>query len=565
LVYLDPPFTANKSYLNASGNIAQDLETERLLTYDALCRKRYDSFITSSIMLEYPLLRDWLEGVKGPLIQESPWRFAFLSYLAPRVVHCHRVLKDNGVICLHCDPTVSGMLRTLLEFTFSSKNFITEVSWKRSSAHNDVKRRPSSVKDDLLFFSKTSAYTWNQFKVEFEDKWLKRYHRVDEHGRRWKDEQLMARHTSKVPSDRTAPFRGFSPPPGRGWYLPRKLREQYEAKTGVPLEGTTVQDQLELCDKAGLLFWGEPGEARRLQPYYRLYLDEEVGGVHLTNIWCDIHPVKGTSKEKVGFPTQKPIALLERIIAMFTNPGDRVLDPFFGSGTTAIAASNLYRKWIGIELNPEVGDIARKRIADVLGLSDSSGFNYPTDEETARKLAQEDPHAFEHWVVTRVMNSKWVGSRSSSRLTRNGDGGIDGILRLAGLPEGKSKSVAIQVKAGSASRDHIRLFSLAMSRVSIEMGLFIVFGDRVPRTLHIEAQEYGYISSGITNDPRRFNKIQVLDIRRFFHRDGTTFLGASFPGFVEPNETNPETEEWRERQEVANLMASLPNEGDDDA
>src|SRR6266487_3338923 len=247
---------------------------------------------------------------------------AYLVNMAPRLVELHRVLKRTGSLYLHCDPTASHYLKIILDTIFGIENYRGEIVWQRTATHNDAKRWPA-LSDTIFFYSKKSAFTWNpQYREQSPEDIEKRYRFVDEQGRRYR--------LGPIDSPNPRPnliydWKGYAPPT-KGWrYSKERMAE---------------------LDTAGEI-WYPKDKTKRLA--HKLFLDESKGAL-LGNIWTDIPPLQASAAERLGYPTQKPLALLERIIRASSNPGDIVVDPFCGCGTAIAASQKLNRKWIGIDI-----------------------------------------------------------------------------------------------------------------------------------------------------------------------------------------------------------------------
>ena len=321
LVYLDPPFNSNANYNvlfaeHGEKAAAQVRAFEDTWVWDTQARLVYEEAIEGG-----GRVADALRAFRTMLGPSD--MLAYLAMMAPRLVELHRVLKPTGSLWLHCDPTASHYLKLLLDSIFGPKRFVNEIVWQRTGAHNMKVRGWPNMNDTLLFYSKGELFTFNQPYVDYGEAQLKRY-QPDENGRMYKAENL----TFTTPNSlRTFEWRGTKLPPNRYW--------------GASLE------QLEAWLAEGRILLKRDGSPR--MDGLKIYLDETKGKRVGTN-WTDIPRIPNTSRERLGYPTQKPLALLERIISASTNAGDVVLDPFCGCGTTIDAAQLLARRWIGIDI-----------------------------------------------------------------------------------------------------------------------------------------------------------------------------------------------------------------------
>ncbi len=257
---------------------------------------------------------------------------AFLCFMGVRLVEMRRVLRDDGSLYLHCDPTASHYLKALLDAVFGRRNFRNEVIWKRTSGHSDAQRF-GSVHDTVLFYARSTHATWNLTFQPFEEPYVTQYYRYkDADGRRWMSGDISAS--------------GLS---GGGY--------EYEWK-GISRTWRVPQTTMERLDTEGRIFYTRNGI-----PRIKRYLDES-DGLRAQDVWTDIGALRSWHKERLGYATQKPVALLERIISASSNTGDVVLDPFAGCATTLVAAERLGRQWVGMDIWAGAIDIVRQRMAD---------------------------------------------------------------------------------------------------------------------------------------------------------------------------------------------------------
>jgi DNA modification methylase len=399
LVYLDPPFFSNRNY-------------EVIWGEEAEMRSFKDR---------------WDKGLPK-----------YIQWMGERLIELHRVLKPNGAIYLHCDPSASHHLKLKLDAIFTPRQFRNEIVWKRFSAKNDPKRFGRSH-DLIFFYTKGNGYTWNPQYGPFEPDYVEQNYRYVEEGtgRRYRRSDLTA---NKPGGDVDYEWHGAKPYKGRHWAYSREKMDQF-------LEEGRIEFR-----KTGM-------------PVYKRYLDEQPG-VPLQDVWTDIRLHAG-SKERIGYPTQKPEALLERIILASTNEGDVVLDPFCGCGTTVAVAERLKRQWIGIDISPTAIDIVNRRI-----LTQTNGRvapdlrNMPMDDEALREL---EPFEFQNWVM------REVNGTASPR--RSGDFGVDGLSYMYHEP--------IQVKQSEhVGRTVLDSFETAMRRSGKDIGFIVAFS--FTKTAHTE-------------------------------------------------------------------------------
>jgi DNA modification methylase len=265
---------------------------------------------------------------------------AYLAMMAIRLIELHRVLKPTGSLYLHCDPTASHYLKLLLDGVFGPPNYRNEIVWKRTHAHGSA-RRYGPIHDSIHFVSKSDEFIWMSPRVEHDKAYVEKHFRYEDatSGRRFQAISLTGAGVRRGESGK--PWRGVDPTlVNRHWALPRAVLDSVGISEG------TVQDKLDALDKAGLIFWPtKSGGTPRLK-----HFADALAGASTSDIWTDIAPLGAQAQERLGYPTQKPLKLLERIVAASSRPGDLVLDPFCGCGTAVHAAHKLERRWVGIDV-----------------------------------------------------------------------------------------------------------------------------------------------------------------------------------------------------------------------
>ncbi|MFL5960043.1 MAG: DNA methyltransferase [Gaiellaceae bacterium] len=353
----------------------------------------------------------------------------YIEWMRQRVLQMHRVLKPTGSLYLHCDPSASHYLKVMLDGIFGGERFRSEVIWKRTSAHSSAKRY-GPVHDTLLFYSKSDTYTWHDQTQTYDDAYVQqRFARGEE--RPWKDADLTGSGTRN--GETGLPWRGFDPTKkGRHWAYP--------------------PDELDRLDAQGRIYW--PSKVGGW-PRFKRYLDE-ARGVPVQDVWIDIPPLNSQARERLGYPTQKPEALLERIIAASSSPGNVVLDPFCGCGTTLAVAERMKRRWIGIDISPTALRIMRRRL-NRQGAFDFDVVGLPESEEDLKLLK---PFEFQNWVIDAIH-----GVHAPRKV---GDMGIDGYSFLERLP--------IQVKQSEkVGRNVVDNFETAVRREGKGKGWIVAF------------------------------------------------------------------------------------------
>lgn len=477
LVYLDPPFNSNRSFnvIFARHETAANDERAQIQAFDDTWRwtpvteQQYSSYVTGE--LPQPAA-EALTAFKTLLGENDA--MAYLVNMAPRLVELHRVMKETGSLYLHCDPTMSHYLKILLDTIFGPENFRNEITWERSGAKNDSLRFGRSH-DIILFYTKSNIFTWNVQYVPFRDaSVLKNYTHVEEGtGRRYRRGDLTA---AKPGGDVDYEWHGVRPYKGRHWAYSRENMDKMFAEGRIEFRRTGM-------------------------PVYKRYLDEQPG-VPLQDVWTDIR-LTSADKERLGYPTQKPVALLTRILECSSNEGDVVLDPFCGCGTTIDAAIRLKRQWAGIDVTYLAVDLIEKRLEHTFGAEIKSTYEVlgiPRDKAAALALFSKSPFDFERWAVS------LVGGQPNQKQV--GDKGIDGVARF---PLGRANfgRVLISVKGGKQlNPSMIRDLGGTVATQKAEMGVLITNGPPTPGMID-EANH-----AGVYQHPNYpvFPKIQIITV-----------------------------------------------------
>jgi len=468
LVYLDPPFNSNATYnvlFKAPDGHQSQSQIEAFDDTWHWTESAEDAY--------WQVLRGpnsdaakMLEAMRGFLGAND--MMAYLAMMAIRLIELHRVLKPTGSLYLHCDPTASHYLKILLDAIFGAGNFRSEISWRRQSAHNDAAQGRSqfgNVRDIILFYTRSSKWQWNWQYTSYDESYIKDFYRHIEPGtgRRYRL------------GDITAP----------GGADPKKRNPHYEF-LGVTRFWRYSQERMAQLHAEGRIIQTGPGRVPQ-------------------NDWTDILPLHGSSEERLGYPTQKPVALLERIVATSSNPGDFVLDPFCGCGTTVHAAQKLGRNWIGIDVTPLAINLIKRRLSEAFGAAAQfQVIGLPQDLDGAQALFQQDPHAFQLWAVSLIPDAQpWKGGKKGS------DTGIDGQVYLrTGKSEGHR--AMISVKGGkNVGVAMVRDFGHVIDREKALMGFFLTLTPPT-RDMETEAVKAGFVET----DHGRFRKLQILTIEQ---------------------------------------------------
>jgi site-specific DNA-methyltransferase (adenine-specific) len=483
LVYLDPPFNSNRDYSVIFKEAGGEGSGAQIKAFT-------DSWHWG------PEARDALEdltvtGVHEGRIPEDVGRLAdavvrgvghndlsaYLVMMAPRLVQMHRVLKQTGSLWLHCDPTASHYLKILLDAIFGPRMFRNEVIWQRTGAHNDPQRF-GRVTDTLLFYGKSDRVTFNAQYEDYDPAYVaERYHYRDDDGR------LFWPNTMTAAEPRTNPSRTFRgkemlPPPGTHWRF--------------------LQTNIDRLEAEGRIYYSAKG-----MPYIKSYLDERKGRP-AQNLWTDIAMSK-SGGERLGYPTQKPLALLERIIESTSNEGDIVLDPFCGCGTATIAAEKLKRKWIGIDITHLAIAVMRSRLFDSFALADVPVHGVPADLESARLLAAESKdgrYEFQWWALSLVDARPLGGERK-----KGADRGIDGVMTFS--EHDSIQRILVSVKSGHPSLLHVKELIGTLETEKGAIGVLIELDDPTPE-MKRAATEAGQYESELWGG--KYERLQILTI-----------------------------------------------------
>jgi site-specific DNA-methyltransferase (adenine-specific) len=473
LVYLDPPFNSKKDYnilFKENGGVESEAQIKAFTDtwhWTQTAENTYHDIVTNG-----PLKVGRLIGALHDSIGQNDV-MAYLVMMTTRLTELHRVLKSTGSLYLHCDPTASHYLKLVLDQIFEPANFRNEIVWKRTSAHNDPGRYGANI-DTIFFYTKTNNWTWNQIYRPHSQEYSARFRHKDSNGRSWSDYDLTAK--------------GLS---GGGY--------EYEYK-GVKSLWRCPIETMQQLDAEGKLHFTKAGGIR-----LKRYLDETKGTV-LQCLWEDVPPINSQAKERLGYETQKPLPLLERIIRASSNEGDIVLDPFCGCGTALVAAQKLNRRWIGIDITHLAITLMRNRLRDSFPGIQFEVIGEPADLASARALARQDRYQFQWWALG-LIKARPLGEKK-----KGADKGIDGIIQFIDDPSGKPKRAVVQVKSGHVAVNAVRELTAVAAKDAL--GIFIAL-EPPTGPMQTEAVSAGfYHSPGWNKD---YPKIQILTIEELLH------------------------------------------------
>jgi site-specific DNA-methyltransferase (adenine-specific) len=475
LIYLDPPFNSQATYNvlfrspKGEQSQAQIEAFEDTWAWNSSAEQAFDEVMTSGNTDTAEMLR-----AMRAFLKENDM-MAYLAMIAVRLLELHRVLKPTGSLYLHCDPTASHYLKILLDAVFGKEWFTNEIIWRRTTPKGLAFTRFASASDTILYYRKSGSYRWNEQYMPYSAEYLERYNLIDEKtGRRFQATSLLNPNPDRP--NLTYEFHGHH----RVWRWTKERMQQAE------------RDGLIYLPPSG----GVPREKR--------FLDEQEG-VPVSSIWTDIPAINAVAQERLGYPTQKPLALLERIINASSNPGDVVLDPFCGCGTAVHAAQKLGRQWIGIDITHLAISLIEKRLNDAFPGIKYEVHGTPKDLAGARDLAERDKYQFQWWAVSLVNAVPYGGKKKGA------DTGIDGIIYFK--PDGKTTEKAIVSVKGGANVG-VAMVKDLIATVDREKARIGVFVTLTPPTKPMEKEA---VTAGFyQTDYGKFPKIQILTIEDLF-------------------------------------------------
>ena len=518
LVYLDPPFNSNATYNVLFKDQTGEASPAQIRAFSDTWQWTQEAQRTFELeIIENPATPTAVKEMVSALHQFIGHNslMAYLVMMTPRLVELRRILKPTGSLYLHCDPTASHYLRVLLDSVFGKENFRTEISWRRTSAHNDAaqgRKQYGNVRDSLLFYTKSNTWTWNWLYTPYDDEYVQSFYRLTEEGtcRRYRTGDLTA---GRPGGDTEYEWRVKRAQDG-AWQS--DLTDEYQnPKAGWEYQGVLpYRNRYWAYAKSGMVHMEKEGRlvyTGNGMPNYKRYLDE-MPGVPLQNDWSDIRPA--SRSESLGYPTQKPLALLERIIQVSSNEGDVVLDPFCGCGTAVAAAHTLNRQWIGIDITHLAVALMKHRLKTAHNLTpvqDYAVVGEPADVGGARALAEQDRFQFQYWALS------LLEAMPRDQGKRGADQGVDGMLHFIDGPRRTAQKAIIQVKSGHVSVPHIRDLKAVVEREKAALGLFITL-EQPTTPMRTEAVSAGFSHSDVWQ--RDYAKIQIRTIQELLAGNG---------------------------------------------
>jgi len=473
LVYLDPPFKSDQNYnllfreKDGSKSASQILAFEDTWEWNLEAERNYAATVQA-------------EGKIGQIMVQfrtmlgDTDMLAYLSMMAPRLIEMRRVLKPSGSIYLHCDSTASHYLKLLMDSVFGPQHFRNEIIWKRTSSHNDSKKW-AQISDTILFYA-GPGFTWNPSYLAHDPEYVKKFYRFTDERGQYRLHEII-RTASMGPRPNLAyEYKGYTPE--WGWRM--------------------IKPKVQALDRENRITWSSTG-----RPYLKRYLREQEG-TPISSIITDIPPLSHAAAERLGYPTQKPQALLERIIFASSKPDDVILDPFCGCGTAIEAAAHIKnRRWIGIDITVQAIRVTRNERLPKLGAEFAKSYDViyrPCDITAAEEFASEQPFAFQDWAVEKLNG---VPNRR-----RSGDRGIDGRLYFREDTDGPLRQILVSVKGGKLKSTFVRELQGAVARERAPMGVLIVLQQPSKQMLRDAASSGFYVCSSGT-----YPKIQIISVR----------------------------------------------------
>ncbi len=460
LIYLDPPFNSNQTY-NAiyKDETGQPLpeQVEAFCDIWELNDERQRAINLMPVLMREAGLDDaaaelwklWMNALRNT----QPRLLAYLSYMTERLIVMKSILKPTGSIYLHCDATASHYIKVLMDSIFGHNNFVNEIIWERSHTRSSISKSLRRAHDVILFYVMGSKYKFNMQYRKLSEASLGIYTKVDEKGLYRLVPLLVSGKRNGITGK---PWRGIDP--------------NSRGKQGM--HWVTTHDKLEAYNTRGLIVWPKIKDGA---PNLKYYLDTNKG-VPLNDIWTDVSAISSNSPESLGYPTQKPLSLMKRIISLATDEGDTVLDPFCGCATTICAAQEMNRKWKGIDIAYHaIRRVVQARLADRYSLVE--GVHYTVDgipktAEAAHDLWLRDKYQFQRWAIETI--DGFVSAK------RTGDGGVDGNLYFPTEGGKTLESMTLEVKGGAnVGIGVVRELKGVMQRVGCSMAGLIVRDDAV--------------------------------------------------------------------------------------
>ncbi|MBK9174768.1 MAG: restriction endonuclease [Flavobacteriales bacterium] len=477
LIYLDPPFNSKRNYnvlfKSPKGEAAEAQITafEDTWHWNTQAQDEFEQLLKQA----NTDLAEIMRALRSFLGEND--MMAYLTAMAIRLLEMHRVLKETGSLYLHCDPTASHYLKIVLDGVFGKEMFLSEVIWQRTSVKGDAARKFGAVHDTLLVYTRSQDYRFYPTFLAKDEDYLGRFRLDDNDGRG--PYRLAPLDSPNPRPNLTYTYKGFAPP-AKGWRVSKVVMQE--------------------LDSEGRLAFPSDPSGRIARKHYL----EEQDGRRVSDVWIDIPPLQASAAERLGYPTQKPLALLERIIQASSNEGDVVLDPFCGCGTAVHAAQKLKRDWIGIDITHLAVSLIEKRMKDAFGENLKFEVGTPKDLEAARDLALRNRYQFQWWATSLVNAQPYQAKKKGP------DSGIDGVKYFHDLDDDAPKKILVSVKSGKLKADDVRAFNHVREREKAEIGLFITLSKPTSGMVS-DAAAAGFYTYADRSE-RKVPRMQILTI-----------------------------------------------------
>lgn len=477
LIYLDPPFNSNANYNVLFKSPTGEDSHAQIEAFTDTWHWGEQSEREFTELLSQPNtdVANLITALRGFLGAND--MMAYLTAMAIRLLELHRVLKPTGSLYLHCDPTASHYLKIVLDALFGKENYRNEIIWQRTAAKGDAKQKFGSVHDSILFYVKSNANLFKPVYLQADEEYLSRFKLNDDDGRG--PYRLAPLDSPNYRPNLTYVYKGYQPPE-KGWRVSEEVMKN--------------------LDEEGRLHFPKNPNGRISRKHY---LNEQAGR-KVSDVWVDISPLQAAADERLGYPTQKPLALLERIIQASSNAGDVILDPFCGCGTAIHAAQSLNRNWIGIDITHLAISLIENRLKTAFPEIQFDVQGTPKDLDGARDLAERDKYQFQWWACSLVNAQPYQGKKKGA------DGGIDGQIFFQDEKH-KPKKIVVSVKGGNTvSVAMIRDLAHVVEREQAAIGLFITLAEPT-KPMRKEATGCGFYQSHAYGN-KLYPKIQILTI-----------------------------------------------------
>lgn len=530
LIYLDPPFKSDANYNLLFREVSGEPSAAQVEAFvdtwnwdtsaaESLALVMHDQHASAELQA---LIRTFHQ-----FLGHSPM-LAYLVQMAIRLVHLRRVLKNTGSLYLHCDPTASHYLKLVLDAVFGPENFKSEIIWRRTGSHNKASRW-APIHDTIFFYTASDKFTWNRPQRPYMNGHVEEHFVKDAKGWRTDYYGNVLTGSGIRNGESGKPWKGFDPSAkGRHWAVPGALVEDLDED----LSELGQHEKLDRLYELGHITI-TPGEA---WPMYQRYLKPGDGPL-APDIWAfqpytsgtvfgtdmgideDVRWLSPRDQERLGYPTQKPMCLLKRIISASSNPGDVVLDPFCGCGTTVDATETINREnpkkeprvWVGIDVTHIAINLIKFRLYDRFGKHARYEVRgEPKDATGAKQLFAENPYQFQYWACG-LVRARPAGSKASDpkKGKKGADRGIDGVRGFVDDKQGP-KSILVQVKGGKVGSALVRDFRGTIEREEAAIGIFISL-EQPTKAMREEAAAAGTYQSGADRSAR-VPRLQLVTI-----------------------------------------------------